>query len=204
MASDNSGSRVRWFGLAPKLVGASLLSFGFVAILLVERATALLNESLLRAGMAQDLVDVEAQHLRAALSVVAAGAAALALVAQALVVRSIVTRPISELTRVTIQIAREGDLTSNVIVRSHDEIGQLASALAAMVEPLRAIPNGIRDSTQRLADSVAKLSASTHEQSARRWHSRKRKPRRKRSGKRRHWRRRRPKQCSSMPSARSR
>ncbi len=164
-ASETTRSTTGWFGLQPKLLGAVALALILVVAAVVTRAGTMLEESLGRTAMAQDLVDGEVQHLRASLSLFAGGAALAGLLFVAIVLAFVAIRPLRDLTRTTIEIGREGDLTQTVMVRSQDEIGELASALSAMVGPLRALPRRIRDSTQRLADSVSKLSASTHEQS---------------------------------------
>jgi methyl-accepting chemotaxis protein len=82
-----------------------------------------------------------------------------------LFVRPVVIRPVDELTRVTGEIVRRGDLTQTIRVRWNDEIGELARTFGLMVEKLREIPMGIRSSTQIVASSVTKLSDSVVEQS---------------------------------------
>jgi methyl-accepting chemotaxis protein len=116
-------------------------------------------------GMDRDLIDDEVQVLqhRMLLSgalVGAGGAAALFVIVVWLVIR-----PVNELTRVTSEIVRRGDLTQVIRVRSGDEIGALATTFKLMVDRLREIPTGIRASTQLLASSVSNLSDSTTEQS---------------------------------------
>jgi methyl-accepting chemotaxis protein len=75
-----------------------------------------------------------------------------------------VVRPIRELTSVTAEIVRKGDLTQRIRIRSRDEIGQLASTFQMMVERLRAIPVSLEESTQTLGASVNRLRAANREQ----------------------------------------
>jgi methyl-accepting chemotaxis protein len=77
---------------------------------------------------------------------------------------AVAVRPIRALTRVTDEIVRKGDLTQTIAIRSGDEIGQLAATFGAMVEKLREIPRGIRESTRLLAQSVDNLRKTTNEQ----------------------------------------
>jgi methyl-accepting chemotaxis protein len=76
-----------------------------------------------------------------------------------------VVRPVDELTRVTGEIVRRGDLTQTIRVRSNDEVGQLADTFRLMVEKLRELPKGIGSSTQIVASAVDKLTETVTEQS---------------------------------------
>jgi methyl-accepting chemotaxis protein len=168
MPQETGAARMKvfrvWLGLGPKLIGSLAVVLIPLAVASALRAVALFEEALGRAGVAPEGVDAEVQHLRGSVVFLGCAAALLALVAYTFVVRTIVVRPLRELTRATESLVRKGDLTQTVRIRSRDEIGQLIAAVVAKFEPLRSIPTGIRDSTQQLADSVAKLSASTHEQ----------------------------------------
>src|ERR1700690_14513 len=164
MAEKTKQSSIRGFGIEPKLLGSVALALGLVAFVVVVRAQAALEEGLVRAAAAPDLVADTLARLNAMLIPVAAGVVLAGVALCAAVVRRTVVRPIRELTRITVEIGREGDLTQKVTFRSWDEIGDLASALFAMARPMRSVQKRIRDSTQRLADSVATLSASTDEQ----------------------------------------
>ena len=93
--------------------------------------------------------------------------AGLGVIATMLLLAWVMTRlfaPIHDLTRVAGEIVR-GDLTQTVMVRSTDEIGQLASAFGQMLAKLREIPLRLHASTELLTDSVNSLSKSTTAQS---------------------------------------
>jgi methyl-accepting chemotaxis protein len=116
-------------------------------------------------GMDRDLVDDEVRVLQnrmlwSGAVVGAAGAGALFVIVLWLVIR-----PVNELTRVTSEIVRRGDLTQVIRIRSGDEIGALATTFTLMVDKLREIPTGIRESTQLLASSVATLTDEAAKQS---------------------------------------
>jgi methyl-accepting chemotaxis protein len=75
-----------------------------------------------------------------------------------------VIRPVGELTRVTREIVRKGDLTQKITIRSRDEIGELASTFSEMVAQLREVPQEVGESTRLLARSVADLRQSAEAQ----------------------------------------
>jgi methyl-accepting chemotaxis protein len=81
-----------------------------------------------------------------------------------LVIVIVVVRPVGDLTRVTGEIVRRGDLTQTIRVRFHDEIGELANTFQMMVEKLRELPRGIGSTTQIVASAVDKLNESVAEQ----------------------------------------
>ncbi len=116
-------------------------------------------------GMDRDVIDTQVTKLRTSMLEwgfgVGVGGTALFL----LFILATIVRPIDELTRVTGEILRRGDLTQTIRVRSRDEIGQLAHTFSLMVARLREIPMEIRGSTQILASSVGKLRDSVSEQS---------------------------------------
>ncbi|MDP9151064.1 MAG: methyl-accepting chemotaxis protein [Myxococcota bacterium] len=165
VASETPRSRPPLASVESKLLGSAVLAVGLLAATLDARAAAELRETMTRAGLVQDVVNAQVSQLHGALAIAGCLAALAGLAFQVLVLRLVVMRPLRELTRISADIARNGDLSQRVPVRSRDEIGELGSALSKMVEPLRSIPRGIRDATQRLAHSVTKLSASTAEQS---------------------------------------
>jgi methyl-accepting chemotaxis protein len=76
-----------------------------------------------------------------------------------------VIRPVGELTRITRDIVRKGDLTQNISIRSKDEIGDLASTFSDMVLQLREVPQGVGESTRLLSRSLAELRESSVAQS---------------------------------------
>jgi methyl-accepting chemotaxis protein len=116
-------------------------------------------------GMDRDLIDDEVRVLQNRLLLSGAVVGAVGAVALFFSISWLVIRPVNELTRVTSEIVRRGDLTQVIRVRSSDEIGTLATTFTLMVDKLRDIPRGVRESTQLLASSVSKLSDSTAEQS---------------------------------------
>jgi methyl-accepting chemotaxis protein len=116
-------------------------------------------------GMDRDLIEAEVSSLQLSLIRWGAGCATLGIAALLAFVAWAVVAPVRELTRVTREIVQRGDLTQPIRVRSRDEVGQLGESFALMVEKLRDIPSGVRESAQMLATSVSKLSESTTEQS---------------------------------------
>src|SRR5215470_17753746 len=85
-----------------------------------------------------------------------------ALVVMFVMQRSLVT-PLRVLTSATRRIAHEGDLSQHVEVSARDEIGDLAMSFAQMVEKLRAIPTGLRESSELMSTSVAELTQTSEE-----------------------------------------
>jgi methyl-accepting chemotaxis protein len=116
-------------------------------------------------GMDRDLIDDEVRSLQNRLLLSGAVVGAVGAAALFFSILWLVIRPVNELTRVTTEIVRRGDLTQVIRIRSSDEIGTLATTFTLMVDKLREIPRGVRESTQLLASSVSKLSDSTAEQS---------------------------------------
>jgi len=116
-------------------------------------------------GMDRGLIGTQVARLRASMLWLGSGAAAVGGVAALFLVLVVVVRPIRELTRVTSDIVSKGDLTQTIKVASGDEIGQLAETFTRMVEKLRQIPTGLKESISILASAVTNLSASTGEQS---------------------------------------
>ena len=77
---------------------------------------------------------------------------------------AVVLRPVQELTRVTRDIVRQGDLTQKIAVRSNDELGALARSFEEMVEKLREALTNLKDSSNGLSQSMAELSSVSSEQ----------------------------------------
>ncbi len=80
-----------------------------------------------------------------------------------LVVRSFVA-PLRRLTHVASMIV-EGDLTQKVEVTTNDEVGELASAFAQMVEKLKEVLGALQESVRLLTNAGSELGTSTTEQS---------------------------------------
>ena len=78
---------------------------------------------------------------------------------------ALLSRPIGTLAAKARTIA-SGDLTVQVNVESKDEVGQLASAFAQMVESLRDTIAGVGESTSAVASASSEISSSTEEMAA--------------------------------------
>jgi methyl-accepting chemotaxis protein len=110
-------------------------------------------------GMDMATIEFEASRMRNYMVGAGAVVGIVGIAFLLLIARIIVVRPIQELTRVTSEIVRKGDLTQEIRVKSEDEIGELARSFNALLKRLREIPMALRDSTELLASSVADLSA---------------------------------------------
>jgi len=117
----------------------------------------------------------QSQSTYKSIRMVVVGLLGVSLVASAviayLVTRSITT-PIREAVRVAETVA-DGDLTSNIVVRSRDETGQLLAALRRMNESLVGIVGDVRQAsdsiatgTTQIASGNADLSQRTEEQAS--------------------------------------
>jgi methyl-accepting chemotaxis protein len=115
-------------------------------------------------GMDRDAIDARVRGLQRSMLLAGVLLAIAVTAAMIAVVLLMVVRPVVELTRATDDIVVRGDLTQTIRARSSDEIGELASTFALMVDKLREIPKGIRSSTQIVASSVEHLSGSVVEQ----------------------------------------
>jgi methyl-accepting chemotaxis protein len=115
-------------------------------------------------GMDRGVIESQVNRLRVSMALWSGMVMLLGLATLFGVILATVIRPVRELTAVTNEIVRRGDLTQTIRVRSSDEIGELASTFALMVEKLREIPSAISDSTQLLATSVPSLASATTEQ----------------------------------------
>jgi methyl-accepting chemotaxis protein len=116
-------------------------------------------------GMDRAMIDSEMARLRSYMVTAGTIVGFIGMLFLLFVARAIVVRPVQELTRITSEIVRKGDLTQEIRVSSQDEIGQLARSFNALVQRLREIPAALRESTELLASSVADLSAFTTGQS---------------------------------------
>jgi methyl-accepting chemotaxis protein len=115
-------------------------------------------------GMDQALIQESVDSLREQV-MLSGGVVALVGIAIGLLVTLMwVVRPIGELTRVTADIVRKGDLTQEIRISSRDEIGQLANTFSLMVEKLRAIPRNLGESADLLNGALGRLSSTTTEQ----------------------------------------
>lgn len=116
-------------------------------------------------GMDRALIEEEMTRLRSYMLSAGAIVGFVGILFLLFIARLIVVKPVQELTRVTSEIVRKGDLTQEIKASSADEIGELARSFNALVRRLREIPAALRDSTELLASSVADLSAFTTGQS---------------------------------------
>jgi len=80
-----------------------------------------------------------------------------------LIVRSI-TKPLGELIVASEKISN-GDLTEEIVVRSNDEIGQLATSFSRMSESLRSLITQLKGSIEQVAASSEQLTASAEQTS---------------------------------------
>jgi methyl-accepting chemotaxis protein len=115
-------------------------------------------------GMDLAVVDDKVSSLRSAMIVWGVGVGLAGAAFFLLIIVIVVVRPVDDLTRVTSEIVRRGDLTQTIRVRFHDEIGELANTFRLMVEKLRELPKGIGSTTQIVASAVEKLNESVAEQ----------------------------------------
>jgi len=77
-----------------------------------------------------------------------------------------ITRPISDAVRVARQAAT-GDLTAHNTVRRKDELGQLLTALQAMVDNLAAVVSGVREGSENIAHGTAEIATGNNDLSQR-------------------------------------
>jgi methyl-accepting chemotaxis protein len=78
-----------------------------------------------------------------------------------LIIRSI-TVPLKSLTQATLKIS-QGNLTEEIPIYSHDEIGQVSNEVNHMSHNLRSLIGGILSSSQSVADASQQIFASTDE-----------------------------------------
>jgi methyl-accepting chemotaxis protein len=115
-------------------------------------------------GMDLAFVEEKVSSLRSSMLLWGVGVGLAGVILSLLVIVVTVVRPVDDLTRVTGEIVRRGDLTQTIRVRFHDEIGELAITFRLMVEKLRELPKGIGNTTQIVASAVEKLNVSVAEQ----------------------------------------
>ncbi|CAM3657979.1 methyl-accepting chemotaxis protein [Corallococcus sp. ZKHCc1 1396] len=76
-----------------------------------------------------------------------------------------VTRPITTLSDLVSRVVREGDLTQKVALHGHrDEVGELASAFARMMDHLRESTSSLQQGTRVMGQTVAELTSVTEQQ----------------------------------------
>ncbi|NLK07155.1 MAG: methyl-accepting chemotaxis protein [Firmicutes bacterium] len=76
-----------------------------------------------------------------------------------------ISRPVGNLARLAEQVA-EGDLTVEITVNSHDEVGVLARAFGVMVDSTRSVVQDIMERANLVAASSQQLNASSEETAA--------------------------------------
>ena len=99
----------------------------------------------------------QAEQTRLIIVLLAAGAT-LAAVFLAIQASNSITRPLQQALDVARQVAA-GDLTSNVVVRTRDETGQLLQALNAMNTSLQDIVGQVRGGTDTIADASQRIAS---------------------------------------------
>jgi methyl-accepting chemotaxis protein len=77
-----------------------------------------------------------------------------------------ILKPLGKLTRVAQKIATEGDLTQPIPVKSNDEVRELASAFATVVQQFRGVYMAIDVAVQKLAATATQIFAASQEQEA--------------------------------------
>jgi len=107
----------------------------------------------------------QAEQTRLIILLLAAGAT-LAGVFMAIQASNSITRPLQQALDVARQVAA-GDLTSNVVVRTRDETGQLLQALNAMNTSLQDIVGQVRGGTDTIADASQRIASGNLDLSAR-------------------------------------
>lgn len=100
-----------------------------------------------------------AQDIRNQVAAAGAGAVLIGLVVTWLVIGGL-TRPVALMVRETERVA-SGDLTREIPIKSHDEIGQLAQAFNRMLGNLRSLVGQTASSASRLAASAESLTAAS-------------------------------------------
>jgi methyl-accepting chemotaxis protein len=110
--------------------------------------------------------EAKQSYEKASTMMVAAGAAAviLGIIIALLITRSI-TGPVSSLVNVA-NVAASGDLTSEIEVKSKDEIGKLAAAFKTMVGEMRELVRQIMEKSSAVSASSQQLNSSAQQTSA--------------------------------------
>jgi methyl-accepting chemotaxis protein len=109
-------------------------------------------------GMDSRQIEHGVSELRHSMMLWGVGVALAGIVFGLVVILLTAIRPIKALTRVTAHIVAHDDLTKQISVTASDEIGELAVTFANMVDKLRAILAGLRESSEQVSTSVAELS----------------------------------------------
>jgi methyl-accepting chemotaxis protein len=78
-----------------------------------------------------------------------------------------IARPLDALGAAVERIVRDGDLTQEIEVSRHDEIGRLAASFAQLVTKLREVPRSLRESVVALSEEVARLDGAARDQNER-------------------------------------
>jgi methyl-accepting chemotaxis protein len=115
-------------------------------------------------GMDRLEIEHEVRRLQRKMGFTGAAVALLGIAFGTLTAVLAVIRPVRELTRVTQEIIRQGDLTQQIRARSSDELGQLAESFATMVGKLREALNNLRTANDTLGKLMAELNRSAGEQ----------------------------------------
>ncbi len=111
------------------------------------------------AGVPSSDIDAAAQKMLFKMGVLAVITAIIAVIAGILFVRGIV-KPLKHLNAQLETIsAGKGDLTQQIIVKSKDEIGELASSFNAMLATLRKMMQRVDETANQVSASSAELSA---------------------------------------------
>jgi methyl-accepting chemotaxis protein len=88
------------------------------------------------------------------------------LVATAILFSQWITRPLRELTVAADTVAREGDLTKTVPVRSRDEVGQLAETFNQMIHNLGSLVKHIQDGAGQVGSCSREILVASGEQAS--------------------------------------
>jgi methyl-accepting chemotaxis protein len=111
-----------------------------------------------------DVRDQETAQAKSTLIIVTVLALAFGLLAAWVITRQIVV-PLQQ-TLTAVERVASGDLSHNLEVTRHDELGQLQSTLQRMVVSLRELIGGISDGVTQIASAAEELSAVTEQTSA--------------------------------------
>jgi methyl-accepting chemotaxis protein len=108
-----------------------------------------------------ELAEVTGKNILLALVLVA-----IFLVATAIVFSRWITRPLRELTVAADTVAREGDLTETVPVRSKDEVGQLAETFNQMIYNLGSLVKHVQDGAGQIGSCSKEMLVASGEQAS--------------------------------------
>ncbi|WP_370635440.1 methyl-accepting chemotaxis protein [Cellulomonas sp. C5510] len=137
---------------------------GAAGTALVESVAAVQDE--IAATIASEADDVAARTAQAiVVTWIGLGVGAVAAIAVAVLIARRI-RVAAAAVRTSLVAMAEGDLTVAAVVRSQDEIGDMARALGEAQDALRATVGGVRDSAQAVAAAAEELSAASSQVSA--------------------------------------